>query len=327
MKQFLRLFFTGFSMCTADIVPGVSGGTIAFILGIYEELIYSIKVMSGECLRLLFVERDLVAAVKKVPFSFLIPLGLGILTAVVTLASLLESLLLHYPTLIWSFFLGLIAASIYIVRKRVVTWDMHDYVALVITAIVAYVLVGLVPVETSSHPLMILASGAIAICAMILPGISGSFLLLIMGKYEQILGAVADRDIMTLGIFMIGAALGISLFSRVLSWLFAKHHDITVAALIGFMIGSLRKVWPWKEVVSTRIDSHGEVVPLIEKNILPNIQDSTFWLALLLVTVGFGVMLLLNKLQVTAEQTKDVTDTSFEKAHTASVTSQKKHKV
>ncbi|MDQ5950965.1 MAG: putative rane protein [Patescibacteria group bacterium] len=327
MKQFLRLFFTGFSMGTADIVPGVSGGTIAFILGIYEELIYSIKVMSGECLRLLFVERDLVAAVKKVPFSFLIPLGLGILTAVVTLASLLESLLLHYPTLIWSFFLGLIAASIYIVRKRVVTWDMHDYVALVITAIVAYVLVGLVPVETSSHPLMILASGAIAICAMILPGISGSFLLLIMGKYEQILGAVADRDIMTLGIFMIGAALGISLFSRVLSWLFAKHHDITVAALIGFMIGSLRKVWPWKEVVSTRIDSHGEVVPLIEKNILPNIQDSTFWLALLLVTVGFGVMLLLNKLQVTAEQTKDVTDTSFEKAHTASVTSQKKHKV
>lgn len=326
MKQFLRLFFTGFSMGSADIVPGVSGGTIAFLLGIYEELIYSIKTITGECLRLLFVERDFMGAVKKVPFSFLIPLGLGIVTAIVTLAHLLENLLLHYPTLVWAFFLGLIIASIYIVRKRVVTWDLHDYVALVVTAIVAYFLVGMVPVETSSHPLMVILSGAIAICAMILPGVSGSFLLLIMGKYEQILGAVSDRDIVTLGLFMLGAAIGISVFSRLLSWLFAKHHDITVAALIGFMIGSLRKIWPWKEVVSTRVDSHGVVVPFIEKNILPNAATTEFWIAIVLVVIGFILILILDKLQATTEQTKDVHDKSFETAFKKSVQSQKSHK-
>ncbi|MBP9820442.1 DUF368 domain-containing protein, partial [Candidatus Woesebacteria bacterium] len=264
----LRLFFTGFAMGAADIVPGVSGGTMAFILGIYEELIYSIKVMSGEVIAL-GIRGRIKEAWQKIPFAFLFPLGFGLLAAIGSLSKVIAFLLHDYPSFIWSFFFGLVIASIVVVRKRVVTWDIQDYGIMGVTAIVAYLLVGVIPVETPSNLLITFLSGAIAICAMILPGISGSFLLVILGKYEQILQAVLTYDFLTLGVFAAGAALGLALFSRVLSWLFRHYHDVTVAALIGFMIGSLRKVWPWKEVLVTRLNSHGELVTVVDRNILP----------------------------------------------------------
>jgi putative membrane protein len=321
LHSYLRLTLTGFIMGAADIVPGVSGGTIAFIFGIYEELIYSIKTVSGEVLRLL-VRGKIKEALAEIPFGFLIPLGIGILTALLTLANVLSYVLVAYPAFLWSFFFGLVIASILAVRKRVVTWDKRDYLAMTVTAVAAYFIVGAVPVETPNTLLAYFLAGAIAICAMILPGISGSFLLVIMGKYEQVLGAVTDRNFLILGVFMLGCVIGLAAFSRLLSWMFARHHDIIVASLIGFMIGSLRKIWPWKEVISTRINSHGEVVPFQEVNILPASLDTSVILSLLLCAIGVAAILFLEKLQVTKEQTSDIEDKDFKREHTKAIKSQ-----
>ena len=298
-------------MGAADIVPGVSGGTVAFIFGIYEELIFSIKKISGETLKL-FLKGEFVSAYKSIPFKFLVPLGIGILTAVLSLANLISYLLHTTPELVWSFFFGLIMASILIVRKRVVTWDFHDIAVFLLSALGAYFLVGAVPVETPATPLAFFFAGVVAIVAMILPGISGSFLLVLMGKYEQILNAVVSRDVVILFVFAAGAVIGISVFSRVLSWLFERHHDIAVATLTGFMLGSLRKVWPWKE-------SFGNY----EVNVLPQL-DSRFVLSLVLVFFGVFLLLRLNSLYEIREQTGDISDKEFISKHKKALSSQKK---
>ena len=321
VKKNLRLLFTGFTMGSADIVPGVSGGTIAFLLGIYEELLHSIKTMSGEVPRLI-LQRKFKEAFKTIPFSFLIPLGIGLLTAIATLTSTVSFLIHAYPEHLWSFFFGLVLASILVVRKRVVTWNTHDYIALILTAIAAYFIVGAVPVETPNTYFALFLSGAIAICAMILPGISGSFLLVLMGKYEQVLSAVTNRDFLSIFVFGMGTVVGLASFSRVLSWLFKKHHDIVVAALTGFLIGSLRKVWPWKEVLMTRINSHGEIVPVIEKNIMPAQLSGDVLLSIFLFFVGLALVLILDKFQVTKEHVSDIEDDHFAKQHKKAVTSQ-----
>jgi putative membrane protein len=318
----LRLYVTGFIMGAADIVPGVSGGTVAFLMGIYEELIQSIKTMSGHTLRL-FMQGKVKEAWKTIPFKFILPLGLGLVSAILMLSKVFAHLLQAYPQFLWAFFFGLVLASIWVVSKRLVTWDIHDYAAAFITAILAYFIVGAVPIETPKTYLALFLSGAIAICAMILPGISGSFLLVIMGKYEQVLSAVNNREIVPIVVFMLGAVVGLSLFSRVLSWLFHRHHDIVVATLIGFMIGSLRKVWPWKEVIATRVNSHGEIVPLIEKNILPGQLDGSIFFAIVLILVGLALVLLLDKLQITKEQFDDIDDKKFKQEHKEALQSQK----
>lgn len=322
MRKYLRLFATGFTMGAADLVPGVSGGTVAFLLGIYEELLYSIKKVTGDCLKTAVLDRRPWKALQMVPFAFLVPLGVGILTAILSLAGFLGWALETHQSLVLAFFFGLVAASIWAVRKRVVTWNPHDYLAMAVTAVATYFFVGLVPVETSNHPLMFVLSGAIAICAMILPGISGSFLLVIMGKYQQILDAVINRDVVTLGLFMVGAAIGISIFARVLTWLFRRHHDIAIVVLTGFMIGSLREVWPWKEVLTTRLNSHGELVPLLERNLLPDLTAATTWIAVALMVVGFLFVYLLDRMQITSEQTQDVADPQFAAGHRQAVKSQ-----
>lgn len=323
IKDKIRLFTTGFVMGSADIVPGVSGGTVAFLMGIYEELIQSIKTVSGKVPRLV-IERKISDAWHAIPFSFLIPLGLGLLTAVLSLSNAVAYLLQTHPDFVWSFFFGLVLSSVLVVRKRVVNWDLHDYVAALGTAVFAYVLVGAVPVETPNTLPALFLSGVIAICAMILPGISGSFLLVIMGKYEQVLGAVASRDVVTIVVFGLGAVSGLAVFSRVLSWLFKRHHDIVIAMLTGFMVGSLRKVWPWKEVVMTRINSHGEVVPLVEKNVLPGSLSIEVLFCVALFVIGLIVVFLLDKMHVTAEHLTDIEDREFEREHDKSLKSQKK---
>jgi putative membrane protein len=304
VKGYLRLFLTGFGMGSADIVPGVSGGTIAFIFGIYEELVFSIKKLSGETLKL-FIKGHPLAAYKGIPFRFLVPLGAGILTALLSLANLVTYLLNTFPELVWAFFFGLIVASILVVRKRVVTWDNHDIAAFLAAALGAFVLAGLVPVETPATAAAFFTSGFIAIIAMILPGISGSFLLVLMGKYEQILLAVVSRDVVTLGLVGIGAAVGISVFSRILSWLFEKHHDIAVATLTGFMVGSLRKVWPWKA----------------------DMELGRFLLTLALAVLGAFLLTRLARLQALREQTADISEPEFAREHKIALSSQKKSKL
>jgi putative membrane protein len=294
-RKYIRLFLTGFAMGSADIVPGVSGGTVAFIAGIYEDLVASIKTLSGRVLAL-GLKGDIRGAIAAIPFGFLIPLALGLGIAVFSLANALSYLLVNYPVHLWSFFFGLILASVVIVRRRVQVWSIGRFVSLVAAAIAAYLIVGAVPVETPNTYPAIFLSGSIAICAMILPGISGSFLLVIMGKYQQILAAVTQRDFLTLGVFLLGAAIGIALFSRVVSWLFARHHDVVVAGLIGLMLGSLRKVWPWKETILTRIDSHGVAVPVVERNILPTAVDGSLFLAIGLFVLGLVLVVYLERL-------------------------------
>ncbi|MBE2271721.1 MAG: DUF368 domain-containing protein [Anaerolinea sp.] len=241
-RQYLRLFLTGFAMGSADIVPGVSGGTMAFILGIYETLIGAIKSFNVKAIRLA-ISLKLRDLFEHVPFGFLIAVGMGILTAIFALSSLLHDALEYYPTYVFAFFGGLVLASIIAVGAKL-RYTPAVIAVLVLFSVVAFVVVGLQEVQTTDHsPLTLFISGAIAICAMILPGISGSFILLILGQYHHVLGSVRALDIVSLGAVALGALVGIVGFSRVLSFLLKHYEQLTIAALTGFMIGSLRTVW------------------------------------------------------------------------------------
>lgn len=320
-KSYLRLFLTGFGMGTADLIPGVSGGTIAFLSGIYEELIYSIKFVTGDVVRKA-LKGKVLEAIKMVPYKFLVPLAVGLFSAIFLLANFLSYLLQNHPVYVWAFFFGLVIASTLIVMKRVVKWDVSDMAGFAIAAVVTYFVVGLVPVETPSTLPVFFLSGMVAIVAMILPGISGSYILLLIGKYQQVLGAVTSRDFLTLIVFALGAVVGLSLFSRVLSWLFAKHHDISVAILAGIMLGSVRKIWPWKETVMTRINSHGVEVPIVEKNIFPQTFDVTVIFALGLMVGAFFLIYYFDKMQLTKEKVKDIDNPEFEKTYKKSLKNQ-----
>lgn len=271
-------------MGAADVVPGVSGGTMAFILGIYEELIRAIRAFDLKFVRLLasFKVKD---ALENTPWRFLLAVGVGILTAIFSLAGIITWLLNNQPVLIWSFFFGLILASAVTVSKRFKKRTAAALLWIFLGGIGAYVVVGLVPLSTPNASWFLFLSGAIAICAMILPGISGSFILVLLGKYQYVLGAVNNRDFFTLAVFALGAAVGLILFSRLLGWLFRKYHDVTIAILCGLMIGSLRKVWPWKRLDAI-VDAQGRVIASAGTNILPAHWNLEVTLALALVLVG-----------------------------------------
>ncbi len=288
MKKYLVLLLKGMGMGASDVVPGVSGGTIAFITGIYEELIRSIKSINLQALKLFFSGK-FVDFWKHINGAFLLSVVVGIGISVFSLARLLKYLLETYPELIWSFFFGLIVASAIYVGKQIGRWNVSTVVSLILGVAVAYVITEITPAETTTATWFIFVSGAIAICAMILPGISGSFILLLMGKYAYIIGAVSDFKIGILLVFLAGAAIGIISFSNLLEWLLRKFHAQTIALLAGFMVGSLNKVWPWKNTVDTFIDRHGIMKPLIQKNVLPGNYDGDphTVVAILLAVVGF----------------------------------------
>jgi putative membrane protein len=283
------------AMGIADLIPGVSGGTMAFILGIYEQLLSAIKSFNLGLLRLLS-QFKFKEAFAQIPWSFLIPLGLGLGVAIVSMARTMQYLLENQPIYLFAFFFGLIVASIIAVGIRV-RWNPPTVLALVIGTIAAYVIVGLVPLNMPNDPLTLFLSSTVAIMAMILPGISGSFILLILGQYAYVLNAVSNLDIITLIPVALGAAVGLLGFARVLSWLLEHYHGVTVAVLVGFLIGSLRKIWPWKEVLETGLDRYGEEIALRERNILPNFASPEFWIALLLALIGFFILSYIDHLQ------------------------------
>lgn len=269
IKDYVGVYAAGFAMGSADVVPGVSGGTVAFIVGIYEELIGSIRAVGRPVFWSAVVGLRWKEAIRLINLFFLIAVGGGILSAILLLAPGIEWMLLNQPVIIWSFFFGLVTASVAVVAPRVKTWTISRWIALAVSVVGAYLLVGLVPVQTPETWWFLMFSGAIAICAMILPGVSGSFILVLLGKYQFIINAVNQRDLASIGLFGIGAAVGLVSFAQVLSWLFRRYHDLTIAVLTGLMIGSLRKVWPWKETLETMIDRHGVEAPLVERNIIP----------------------------------------------------------
>ena len=307
VKDYVGVYVAGFAMGSADVVPGVSGGTVAFIVGIYEELIGSIRAVGRPVFWSAVVGLRWRDALRIVNLFFLVALGSGILSAILLLAPGIEWMLINQPVIIWSFFFGLVVASIAVIIPRVKIWSISRWVALVLGAVGGYWIVGLVPVQTPETWWFIMLSGAIAICAMILPGISGSFILVLLGKYQFIINAVNQRDLPPLMFFAVGVVIGIVSFAQVLSWLFRHYHDLTVAALTGLMIGSLRKVWPWKEVVQTMIDRHGEEVPLVERNILPSLMvNNAFNFEILFAVVAalLGVVLVLLVERIATARTK-----------------------
>ena len=282
-------------MGAADVVPGVSGGTIAFITGIYEELINSIKSIDHTLLAT-FKEGGIPAVWKAVNAPFLLALFTGIGISILSLAKGIGFLLKEYPVLVWSFFFGLIIASAVVIGKKVKTWNVATLVALLTGAAIAYYITVASPAETPTATWFIFLSGMIAICAMILPGISGSFILLLMGKYRYILDSISGLKLDVLLTFAAGCVVGLLSFSHVLNWMFKRFHDATVALLTGFMIGSLNKVWPWKITLTTRINSHGEEVPLLQENVSPfSLDESFFTGAMLLCIVGVGIVLVLDR--------------------------------
>lgn len=294
-SRYIVLALKGCAMGMADVVPGVSGGTIAFISGIYEELLDSIRSVDASALRLLLRFR-LAEFWRHINGRFLLPVLLGIAVAIFSLARLMTYLLTNHPIAIWSFFFGLIVASALLVARQIGRWDWRTVLAFAVGAAAAWWITVATPAETPDDWWFVMFSGAIAICAMILPGISGAFILLLLGKYQYIMHAVGEFDIPVIAVFVIGAAAGIISFSHLLSWLLKHWHDVTVAVLMGFMVGSLNKVWPWKETVETYLDSHGVAQPLVQNNIAPGTfeqltgQPSLLVQAILLGIVGFLVI-------------------------------------
>ena len=294
-QEYLRLLLTGMAMGAADIVPGVSGGTMAFILGVYESLIEGIKSFNLDALRLL-IGRKFQELVDHTSLRFLIALGIGIVLSVVLLSGFLSNAL-DDPTsrvYVFAFFFGLVVASIIAVGAKV-KWGSAQIVILIVAALVALVIVNVVPAEAPHEPLNLIVSGMIAICAMILPGISGAFILLILGQYDYVLTAVSDRNIPPVLFVLIGAVIGILAFSRVLSWLLKNYYHSTVTALVGFMVGSLWKIYPWKDCILQDVDRHGDARCLQEMNILP--QGDTVVLAIILAIVGFIIVTVLDHIQ------------------------------
>ena len=291
-SDYTLLTARGLGMGAADVIPGVSGGTIAFITGIYEELINSIKSVNKDFFRILF-SKGIPSAWKHINGNFLLAVLSGILISIFSLARLITWLLEVYPKLVWAFFFGLIIASALHVGKKVSEWNAGIVATMIAgTAVAAWITIA-TPATTPETWWFIFLSGSIAIVAMILPGISGSFILLLLGKYEYMLTAVRNFDITTIIIFAIGGVIGIITFSNIISWLFKKFRNATLALLTGFMLGSLNKLWPWKEIITYRISSSGEKVPLLEKSISPmkyesiTGQDALLWQVIVFMAIGF----------------------------------------
>lgn len=294
-------------MGAADVVPGVSGGTIAFITGIYDTLLESIRRVNPSILGIW--KRDgFKAAFDHINGFFLIALFGGILTSILSLAKFISWALETHPVPVWSFFFGLILVSVYHMLKQVEQKTLSRFVFLLLGAVFAYSITVLKPLQMDPTSLNIFFAGCIAICAMILPGISGSFILLLLGMYTPVLGAVKGLQLDVMVIFAMGCLIGLLSFSHVLSWLLKRFRDFALVFLTGLMLGTLPKLWPWKETISWRTNSKGEQVPLIQENLSPfnfesvTGQPSQLAIAVVLMLVGIGLVLALEKVAEKGEK-------------------------
>ena len=287
-------------MGAADVVPGVSGGTIAFITGIYDTLLESIRRMNPSVLAL-WKREGFKTAFNHNNGFFLISLFAGVFTSIATFAKLISWLLVTHPVPLWSFFFGLVLVSVFHILKQVERRDIIRFIFLLLGVAFAYSITVLKPLQMEPTSINLLIAGAIAICAMILPGISGSFILLLIGMYSPVLGAVKEFQIDVLALFLSGCVLGLLTFSHVLSWLLHSFRDFTLLFLTGLMIGTLPKIWPWKETISWRTNSKGEQVPLIQENLSPfdfeavTSQPSQLVVAIVMMFVAIALVLGLEK--------------------------------
>jgi len=278
-------------MGLADLVPGVSGGTIAFLYGIYDELLYSIKHLTSTTLRLL-LQGNVVGAWRSIPFGFLVPVFVGIVVAIFGLSSVVSHLLDTQPVLLWSFFFGLVISSALIIAKRIKRWNGHLFGWVAVGALLTYLIVGFSSTQATNHsPLALFLTGAVAFCAMILPGISGSLIMLILGQYEHVIDSVSTREVGTLVFLGLGGVVGLAFFARLLSWLLKHHHAAMLAFLIGMMLGSLRKLWPWQTVAGPE-ETSALYMPSFSWSVIA---------ALVVGCLGFFIITRLEKLGITEE--------------------------
>lgn len=303
MKKWILLFFKGMAMGASDVVPGVSGGTIAFVTGIYERLIHAIKSINFANLKLFF-KGQFKEFWQNIDGWFLVCVVAGIGVSFLSLAKLITMLLNAYPQYVWSFFFGLILASTIFVGRDV-KWNWKTILAFILFAVLSFFITSPEnsPLAENDSYWYIFLCGAVAICAMILPGISGSFILVLLGQYTFMLTALTELQTAVILVFAAGALIGIVSFSHVLNWLFTHFKQITLAALTGFMFGSLNKIWPWKETLETFIDRHGEVKPLLQSNILPQI-NSEFWLSIIMIIAGLALIFVIELIAKKMHETK-----------------------
>jgi putative membrane protein len=295
-KDYLIISFKGMAMGAADVVPGVSGGTIAFISGIYEELINTI---SGVKVGLLRTWKDdgFKAMWAEINGNFIVALLSGIIFSFFTIMRLANYLLEEHPILIWSFFFGLVLASVYYVGKQIPKWTFNVFLFLILGAGIAFYITSLPPMTAAASDLFLFFAGAIAICAMILPGISGAFILVLLGAYKTVSEATNDFDFKTLGIVALGAIFGLLSFSRLLKWLFVNYSTLTLATLTGFIAGSLNKIWPWKLTLETAEYGDKSIV-IRDESVMPwNFDAEPHSLqAFVLMLAGFILILILEGL-------------------------------
>ncbi|WNO10353.1 DUF368 domain-containing protein [Teredinibacter sp. KSP-S5-2] len=297
IKDYLLITLKGMAMGAADVVPGVSGGTVAFITGIYNELLHSLKQIGPQALVILYKE-GLVSAWKYINGTFLVALFAGILVSLKTLATAIIFGMENYPLLIWAFFSGLIAASVVLLLKQQERWQFSQFLSFVIGVAFVVGVTFIKPAQLPGELWILFLGGFIAICAMILPGISGSFILLLIGLYPVFLQAIETIDVVALTTIAAGCASGLMVFSRFLSWLLDNYARSTLALLTGFLVGSLKVTWPWKVTVESTIDRHGEVIPLIQSNVMPWQFEQTLeiepMVVLTLISACIGVFLVLS---------------------------------
>lgn len=296
-RNFLDYIFVtlkGMAMGAADVVPGVSGGTIAFISGIYEELITAINSINFGILKSWKTD-GFQSVWKSINGNFLLALFLGIFISLFSLATLVSWLLENEPVLLWSFFFGLVLASVFFVGKEIKRWNLGIVVSLIMGAVIAYYITTLPPSENIESLPYLFLSGALAVCAMILPGISGAFILVLLGSYKTILDAVHGRDFVIIATVGVGAIFGLLSFARLLKWMFSNFKNITLAILTGFILGSLNKIWPWKRVLETKV--FGDKTVIIDTNTSPFSYDGDpqILYAIIAALIGFSLIFILER--------------------------------
>jgi len=284
------LYIKGMAMGAAEVVPGVSGGTIAFITGIYERLLYAIGAFTPALVNV-YGEKGLRGLWIRVDAVFLVVLVAGMATSVFTVARFISFALANYAVFIWAFFFGLIVASIYLVTREVKYWRLNPVLTVIIGAVAGFIVTQIVPLEPNAGPVYIFLGGALAVCAWILPGLSGAFILLLLGLYGTVIDAINSLNMPVLGSLAIGCALGLVCFSHVLTWMFRRFRDETLGLLIGFMIGALAKVWPWKHTLSYQMGHDGEQIPLVQEAVMPyTFQELTGGDPQIVMAVAMGVL-------------------------------------
>ena len=290
-------------MGAADVIPGVSGGTIAFITGIYEELVYSINAIDADALRVL-TKFELASFWKRINGNFLATVFAGITTSLVLLSGFMLYLLSDYPVMTWAFIFGVVLISGPLILRRIKKWRVGSIAALLIGAGVAYVLTILSPTQTPDNLFFILFSGAIAICALVLPGISGVFILLLLGKYQTIITALSEFNVLVIIAFTIGCALGLIGISKLITRALNNYEYVTLALLSGFMMGALNKIWPWRKVMEYATNSKGDQIAVFDKSILPwdflseTGKDPQLFQAILMMALGVLIVVVTEKIAV-----------------------------